>query len=299
MKWQALPQEDWASVPSQVATLYQDLAPVARQALRDYQGLPGQILIDPQKRAQYVAAIRPEHRGWITIKPAALLSTPHRWFTTAESLLGGPSATTKALVGGLFGSGLGYVTGRAAEHLLPRAHFPQRRKLRRALALAGGLAGASPGLWDLSILARTPPGHLPGVKQADDWVDHTGMAFIPTIPVDAFNVAVWNDVGRTPNPFGTKSYWGSNAQGLTTPAVAAVTSGLVSGAAAARGNADRVSPWEVGLTAAAAGGVGAATGLLIGKTLGALAGLAPDDQQALQRMGLWGGLLSATVGRLL
>ncbi len=121
---------------------------------------------------------------------------------------------------------------------------------------------------------------------------------VPSIPVDAFNEIVWNDVTRPRNPFGSKSPWGDNSQSLgTPPPVAAATSGLLMGAAAARGGAETVSPMDIALAAAVGGGKGLVAGLVLGKTLSVLAGLAPETQSMLQRTGLWGGALTSAVQR--
>jgi hypothetical protein len=118
----------------------------------------------------------------------------------------------------------------------------------------------------------------------------TGDLFTPSIPVDAFNNAVWNDVWQ--NPFGTKSTFGDNDQTLRTPPqVAALVSGVVSGAGAAR-DASHVSPWDVGVSAASAAGKGWLAGLLFGKTVGTLAGLSQETQKKIQDIGIWSGLLT-------
>ena len=118
----------------------------------------------------------------------------------------------------------------------------------------------------------------------------TGLFYMPTIPVDAFNGVVWSNVH--PNPYGTRDAYGTAEQPLTTPpAAAAAVSGLLAGTRAATGQ-PYVSPYHVALTAAVAGGKGYLTGMLAGKVLGALAGLPPAAQDELKRLGLWGGIIS-------
>lgn len=120
--------------------------------------------------------------------------------------------------------------------------------------------------------------------------------FMPTIPVDAFNNAVWTDVG--PNPFGTRSTYGDGSQPIRTPPqVAAMVSGVVAGAGASR-DSSHVSPWDVAMAAGAAAGKGWLGGLVLGKTVGALAGVSPEGQKKLQDLGLWGGLLTGAVRAL-
>lgn len=126
----------------------------------------------------------------------------------------------------------------------------------------------------------------------------TGLMFLPTIPVDAFNEAIWADVRRPQNPYGTKNPWGTNEQSLSTPPpIAAAASGIIAGAGAASG-ASHVSPWEVGLAAAATAGKGYLAGFGLGKVFGALAGLTPEAQSTLRRTGAWGGLVTGAVRSL-
>jgi hypothetical protein len=133
-------------------------------------------------------------------------------------------------------------------------------------------------------------------KAAEDY--GTGAMFLQTIPVDAFNRAVWNDVRYPPNPYGTRSPWGTNEQPMGTPPyAAAATSGLLAGASQAA-QSDVVSPWQVGTAAALGAGKGWATGLAAGKILGVLAGLKPAAQQQLQSAGLWGGLITGVANSL-
>ncbi len=125
--------------------------------------------------------------------------------------------------------------------------------------------------------------------------DQTGL-FTPSIPVDAFNNAVWSDVVGPRNPYGTRSAYGDNSQDLGTPYdVAAVASGVVAGAGAAR-DTSHVSPWDVATTAGIAAGKGYLGGLLLGKVVGVLAGASPETQQRMKDVGMWGGLLTGAVG---
>lgn len=124
--------------------------------------------------------------------------------------------------------------------------------------------------------------------------DVTGM-FAPSIPVDAFNNAVWSDAAMGVNAFGTRPAFGPSDSRLhTPPAVAATVSGLVAGAGAAR-DSGRVSPWDVARAAGSAAGSGLLGGLALGRTVGALAGLSDEGQKRLQDVGLWGGMLAGAV----
>lgn len=119
----------------------------------------------------------------------------------------------------------------------------------------------------------------------------------PSIPVDAFNRVVWNDVSSNSNmynPYGTKSPWGSNEQPMRTPpALASATTGIVSGIGAMAGS-PIISPATV-ISGLASAGVGLATANIAGRTLGALAGLTPEAQNKLQDMGMWAGMLHAVI----
>jgi hypothetical protein len=73
--------------------------------------------------------------------------------------------------------------------------------------------------------------------------------------------------------------------------VRAATVGLVNTASMANGNSPFVSPWDIASVTA----TGAARGLIVGKTLGAMAGLKTEGQQNLMRLGVWSGMLQAVV----
>lgn len=77
----------------------------------------------------------PHDDDWILLEKAA---SPYDW---AGKLTGGPSPLSNAIVSGLLGAGGGYVAGTVAEKLMPERFF-DRGRLRKNLALLGGLAGA-------------------------------------------------------------------------------------------------------------------------------------------------------------
>ena len=153
-------------------------------------------------------------------------------------------------------------------------------------------------------LSQLPACHELAVKAAAEFssqlpANWDGGLYADSIPVDAFNNAVWNDVRKdrqaaTLNPYGTRSPWGTNEQGMhTPPAVGAATTGIIAGIGAQSG-ANIISPMDVirGLVSA---GVGLATANVAGRTLGALAGLTPAAQEKVQDMGLWAGLLTSVI----
>lgn len=244
--------------------------------------------------------------------------------------LGGPHPLALTIAGGLLGSGLGYGAGMLGEKILGEDTVEPGR-LRRTGALLGAGLGTLPGVgwwagtsshgtplknWTTNpFTGQDPPPQvetgrpLPSPMPAQQgpplpadvklaFESMTGALYTPSIPVDAFNNVIWSDVIQGQNPYGYKDYRGSNEQPLTTPPwAAAAASGIISGASEAT-RSPAVSPWHVGLTAAASAGKGYVAGLTFGKLMGALAGLQPEAQDNLKRIGLWGGLVSGAVNAL-
>lgn len=259
---------------------------------------------------------------WVWIKQAAdpIVSTAAKLLNYQPSALnaifGGPSPLAAALASGLAGAGLGYVGGTVAEQFLPVADF-EPGTLRRNAALAGGAIGTLPALlWGISSHQANPdtpgwrawlsswpfrrkdlreplqkaqatargavsaPGVLekasfqaaiPGLNQPyGHGIGQLGD--MPNISRDTFGRTVWQDP-NTPMP------------------IRAATVGLVNTASMANNNSPFVSPWDIASVTA----TGAARGLIVGKTLGAMAGLRPESQQNLMRMGVWGNLLTTVV----
>ncbi len=295
---------------------------IARYDDEAWRGVPYLVV------AAYHRVVEPAFRESLAKHAAAdgaFLRGPADAFSLAQRPLAGPHPLSAAIVGGLIGSGLGYGGGYLAEKVLG-PETVQPGKLRKTMAVAGGLAGAVPGAvwqgvnmanpaetggglrsavsgWPFAEAGKAsrfdgrifvdPAGDL-RTKLAAGMAD-SGALYMPTIPVDAFNNAVWQDVHATP-ALGTKDPWGTNEQPLgTPPPYAAAISGIVAGAGAAA-NSGYVSPYHVAMTAAVAGGKGYAAGLLAGKTLGALAGLTPEAQATLRRLGTWGGIISGVAG---
>lgn len=177
---------------------------------------------------------------------------------------------------------------------------PREHPVKEALAGPNFLVAAI--LDGLSVLKSGPSGleGLPGLPAAGEKLAAgyaTGLA-IPTIPVDAFNRVVWNDVDHPPNPYGTRDPLGDNESPMRTPLpVAAAVSGIVAGAGRATGQAF-VSPLQVAMAAGSSAGKGWVAGMALGKVLGTLAGMPPEQQTRLQQLGLWGGLLTGAVREL-
>ena len=289
----------------------------------------------------------PEDEPWILIKKGhsptlrALAQLTNFLPGPTNAPIGGPSPLAATLAGGILGAGTGYGAGFLGEQALPDEQFRPGR-LRKTMALLGGLAGAAPGaLWALESMQHHPSGgglksllsgwpfrrsDLKGPAASNDvspapvppemafqpGIDvvppgpHTGLKLacaaaqellgepaeffktaldneygalnvdqVPLIDADRFNSAVWQDQ-RTP------------------VAMRTATSGLVGGAQALRGGVNWVSPADVARIAVGMGS-GYASGMLVGKALGALAGLRPEAQQSLQSAGTWAGFISNVV----
>lgn len=232
---------------------------------------------------------------WVPVKSAsgafrplfdALQYTPNKF----NAVFGGPTPLAGMLAGGALGAGLGYGGGYLTEKLLgPKVLEPGR--LRKALAAAGGVLGASPAAYLGTVGARlnaedgknpmtafVEPNVMFGKagwdKRAEELAGAGGW-FLDDIPVDAFNRVVWSD----PNtPLGIR----------------AATAGLLEGASQLRGGAQFVSPFDVGRIAAGMGS-GLVSGMLVGKALGGLAGLTPDAQNVLKATGMFAGALTNIV----
>lgn len=280
----------------------------------------------PQKAA-------PDWAREVLIKRGALFpAVGHAW-DFANTALGGSRPLSNAIVSGLALSGLGYGAGTLLEHLFPE-RYVERGKLRKTLATAGALGGLGFGAANAYANARATnspywkgwviPNDSPVVvsrrpsqqilsnprpqtttvadntnpfQQDEKYAAFQSGLYAPSIPVDAFNNVVWNDVRKgsnMSNPYGTRSPWGSNDQPMhTPPALASATTGLVSGFGAMTGS-PIISPATV-ISGLASAGVGLATANIAGRALGALAGLTPEAQNKLQDMGLWAGMLHAVV----
>ena len=276
---------------------------------------------------------QPNWAAEILIKKGALFPNVGKAWDFANTALGGSRPLSNALVSGLALSGLGYGAGTVLENLFPERYL-ERGRLRKTLATAGALGGLGLGAanayanaratnspyWNGWLIRNDTP--VPGTQgprtygvstptrapqtmlAADQPFDmdekqaalQSGLV-APTIPVDAFNRVVWNDVrpeSNMNNPYGTKSPWGDNSQPMHTPAaLASATTGIISGFGAMVGR-PVISPATV-ISGLASAGVGLATAHLAGRTLGALAGLTPEAQNKLQDMGMWAGMLHAII----
>lgn len=244
--------------------------------------------------------VAPDAGSTVLIKKATFRQTIGSGWRGANKALGGPTPLSNAIVSGLLLGGLGYGVGTLAEQLLPE-RFLSPGQIRKPLGILGALAGAGYG----AINAGTISHHRPDIGYLKSWIssndtpitpptektsvfDRPSSAnglYAPQIPVDAFNRAVWADASKGYNQYGIVQH--------TNPAVAAATTGIISGAAS-QARSPIISPANVINTIASAG-VGLATANIAGRALGALAGLTPAAQEKIQDTGLWAGMLHAVI----
>jgi len=218
--------------------------------------------------------------------------------TTANPLI-------STLVGGMAGAGLGYGAGTLAGYVAPKDW--DKKKLRRAMTLGGGLAGALPGLGiaglnyaagenltsDLFLRPNHPtqwqgPGPVPppgydaehffGKRST---LQGTGALGFTPIDVNEFNQVIWKDP-RVARPLPNN--------------IQAAASGLISGAAnlSGRQNSSYVMPQDVARMAMGMG-AGYLSGAVVGRGLGALMGAPESVQERLKTTGMWAGLIQALV----
>jgi len=305
-------EQDWTEVPSAVAAVYSRAAKVAAD-VRSRATQPCVYWWCPETEA--LLPVTPEEpERYIKIAAGGLLADTLQF---AGQPFGGPVPLTNSIVGGLLGAGAGYVGGTVAEQLLPEQQF-EKGRFRHTMALLGGGLGAFPGLWQglnrmqqndiagkpLGLSGFVTPNAAVGPHpeldpQIGKQVQGSAALELLPVPVDAFNRAIWNDVGNpaaaSRNPFGTKDAWGDNTQSLRTPPpVAAAASGLVTGVSEMFGGQQLLTPRHF-INGLAAAGVDGLTARAAGTVLGALGGMRPAAQQQLQQVGLWGGLVRGVV----
>jgi hypothetical protein len=121
--------DNWLAIPQHVRSLYIKHAGACR------------ALADAYPDDAYWV-IRDDMVGDIYIKNAGFLEGPANASTALQRVVGGPNPVTSSLLAGALGAGLGYGGGTLIENLFPEKYM-QRGRLRRNLALMGGLAGAA------------------------------------------------------------------------------------------------------------------------------------------------------------
>lgn len=225
----------------------------------------------PYVRHHLAAAIKQAEGGGLPVMSE--LADATGWKAgPINAMWGGPRPVANTLVGAGLGAILGYGGGAALEKIMPNT-FEKRGPAKR-LAVIGGMLGALPGAYHAYDNATQDKGVL------DPWVGTQKAAaapfdqFAPMINRDAFQNAIFSDPNTPPN-------------------IQAGAAGLVETASALRGGV-LISPWDV-TRIAIGGGSGIASGYLVGRAFGALAGLNRERQQQLQQAGMWAGVLKAVV----
>lgn len=246
----------------------------------------------------------PDSAKTIAVKRASFADRLGDTWQIANKAFLGPTPLSNAIVSGLALGGIGYGVGTLAEQIFPD-RYVGRGSLRNPLAIAGLLAGAGIGSanagetyrqlkklnpdhgywrsWITDNNTYIPPIHAEKSGSFDDGTFTNLRA--PTIPVDAFNRAVWADASKGYDQTGIVEH--------TSPPVAAATTGIMRGLAV-QARSPIISPATV-ITGLASAGVGLATANIAGRTLGALAGLSPGAQEKIQDVGLWAGMLHAVI----
>lgn len=232
-----------------------------------------------------------------------------------------PTPLTAALTTGLVGAGLGYGAGTLAENLLPDTW--ERGRLRRTLALAGGLGGALTAApwayasmatghapwssWPLNVqspqtnkVERTPePYELERIK------DVGSLAQAPSGGLTEHNIraAAWGNSsagasGLSPIPVDSfnRVIWGDpRVANELTSQTKALASGVVTAASALGGRRSSiVTPADVAHIAVGMGS-GWLSGSLLGHGLGTLMGMPKTTQETLKNTGMWAGAVHAFV----
>ncbi len=258
--------------------------------------------------------VKPQAWGeapWVLIKRSAdpvmatmaKLTNFQPW--AGNALLGGPNPLAATLAGGLLGAGAGLGYGTATDEPYGEINRPI------AGALLGGLAGAAPGaLWGLTSMKGHPEHKgklrslvsgwpfrdkdsappvsakeacaaletLLGEKVAFSMTDNNPLSsgvdmlsLLPAIDHNSFMHDVWHDQ-QTPLP------------------IRAATVGLLNNAQYAAGGERFLSPYSIAQVSD-----DFHRGLLVGKSLGALANLGPEASTELKRQGVWANILTKIV----
>jgi hypothetical protein len=314
----ATTDKDWLAIPARVRDLYIKHAGEAQDIFTGKREIP-LIVTEVGPVVLYKEA------GWPFVQARAAWDAPGK-------LIGGHVPVTSAVLGGALTAGAGYGTGWLLEKLFPEKYM-KRGPLKRNLAIAGGLLGGlgagylhgkplmedhgvkglfmrgpikarvadhpppigtkRPDVWD-AVLAQHPPGKTAEdtfLKRAAEKLQvefeedelyktaYENMAgtMLPRIPKDEFNQMVMRD------PYASM-------------AIRAGTVGLTEAASQSKGGVSLISPFDIGRVAVGMGS-GLVSGMLVGKALGALAGLTPEAQKGLQRAGLMAGFLQNIVPR--
>ena len=237
-----------------------------------------------------------------------------------------PGPIQSMLAGGLLGSGLGYSAGWLGEKLLPNDW--KRKRMRRTLAILGGLAGAAPGgLWMYHNMVNSKPLNDASLFNSPPPVNDApfkGLRQRAPIPAEPVRPKMLPGSGGT-SPASkiasdTDTEYGSDSTGYSFPpvrvnefnhviwsdprvsdpipyALQAAGSGLMTGAAysSPRGrNSSVVTPADIARMSVGMG-TGYASGALVGKGLSLLFGMPESTQEKLKNIGMFAGVLKTLI----
>lgn len=307
----------WKRVPELMLEYYEKSRPVAEQ-LKEA-GVTETVYYCPETNVTHFAnslKAMDQTLPWVKVAGSNTLKSIAKGLNyfpneLSKHVPGLQSPMGAMLTSGLVGAGLGYGGGMLAEQMLPEEW--ERKKLRRTMAILGGLGLAAPAAaWagvnaanDKSVLdgwpldtghvenrAPDPPRHYDPIfspenspvakftrKLAAAFESETGVSSEPLINVNAFNQTIWGDPRVTHR---------------MSPVLQAAGSGLVTGAATLAGSgrpATFITPWDVGRMAAGMGS-GYASGELVGRALGILTGMPQSTQDRLKQTGMWAGVVN-------
>ena len=220
-----------------------------------------------------------------------------------------PTPLAGMLTSGLVGAGLGYGLGWLGEKVLPEDW--EKKRLRKSLAILGGLAGAAPGvgLMGANLMSGerlNSPVFLDGPEMHGDYQNKVSS--------DSYEESVDSFVKKAFSPYGGgagvppvnvnklgQTLWEVGAS----PETAAATMSSVYAAQQLPGGAGPgyVTPHQTGLLGtmlgAAGGGMkGYAVGWGVGKALSTLTGMPERTQNTLKRTGATLGVINTLVPRL-
>ena len=226
-------------------------------------------------------------------------------WSEAMNIPGYPGPIAGTLAGGILGAGLGYGAGWLGEKLMPNQW--EKNRLRRTLALTGGLAGAVPGAaWMTTNVLGGHPWYSTHMTKGE----LPKMPAPPKTPTASEKQALFGRPGGYPgyntgmstgamgvplDDLSNSIYRDPRVSNRLSPQQQVATTGLMESAYAARGGGPRiVTPVDVAKITAGMGS-GYLSGLVVGKALGALTGMPPKTQDRLKDTGMWAGVIANLV----
>lgn len=255
----------------------------------------------------------PENPLWVKVAASGAVRTlgqvgqffPGKFMGVPNS----PGPIQSMLATGLLGAGAGYGLGWLGSQFLPEGY--DKEKIKKTLAIGGGLLGAAPGLaWGLTNRSTNKPFNDPSLlsgstlnfsekvsadaeavidrvvksyaQERDDWAKQAESQWSD----DALAVNI-NSMGQL--------LWDSGAS----PDTAAMTMGALHAAERMPGGVGRgwATPRQIGQLAVNMG-AGYIAGTAAGATLGHLAGMPSKDKKRLAGAGLVLGVVNTVVPRI-